>query len=189
MKPLHGNHIRPHKGVSPTLGERAFVDVAAVVSGDVVLGDDASVWPCTVIRGDLMPIRIGARTSVQDGSVLHTSHDGPFTPGGSATTVGDDVTIGHGARLHGCTVGDRVLIGIGACILDDAVIESEVMIGAGALVPPGKRLASGYLYIGSPCRQARELTEQERGYFTYTAGYYVQLKDQHLVEQAAQLSQ
>ena len=104
------------------------------------ISTDASVWPAAVLRGDLLPIRIGARTSIQDGSIVHTSHDGPFTPGGSATTVGQDVTIGHSVPLHGCTIHDRVLLGIGSIILDGVVIESDVMIGAGSLVTPGKTL-------------------------------------------------
>lgn len=175
-------HIRRHNGIAPKLGERVYVDRAAVVCGNVALGDDASVWPSTVLRGDLLPITIGARTSVQDGSIVHTSHDGPYTPGGKATSVGSDVTIGHSVTLHGCTIRDRVLVGIGSIVLDGSVIESDVMIGAGSLVPPGKTLESGYLYVGSPCRQARPLTDDERGYFTYTAGYYVGLKNQHLAE-------
>jgi carbonic anhydrase/acetyltransferase-like protein (isoleucine patch superfamily) len=179
------NPIRSHKGIMPQLGKRVFVDAAAVVSGNVILADDASIWPCTVVRGDLMQIRIGERTSIQDGSVIHTSHDGPFSPGGCATQIGDDVTVGHSVTLHGCTIRDRVLVGIGACVLDDVVVESDVMIGAATLVPPGKRLESGYLYVGSPCRQARLLTERERGYFTYTSGYYVKLKDEHLIEVGA----
>jgi len=160
-----------------------FIDPTAVVTGDVEVGDDSSIWPCTVVRGDMgdkLQIRIGARTSIQDGSVIHISHDGPFTPGGAATTVGDDVTIGHSVTLHGCTINDRVLVGIGALVLDHAVIQSNVMIGAGTLVPPGKRLESGFLYFGSPCRKARPLTDQEMGYFTYTAGHYVKLKNEHI---------
>jgi carbonic anhydrase/acetyltransferase-like protein (isoleucine patch superfamily) len=175
-------HLRSHKGIEPQLGERVFVDAAAVVCGNVVIGDDSSIWPCTVVRGDLLQIRIGQRTSIQDGTVIHTSHDGPYTPGGYATEIGDDVTIGHRVTLHGCTIGDRVLVGIGACVLDQAEVESEVMIGAGTLVPPGKRLERGYLYIGSPCKRARALTDEEMGYFTYTAGYYVKLKEEHLAE-------
>ncbi len=177
-------HIRSHKGVAPKLGARVFVDRAAVVSGNVTLGEDSSVWPSTVLRGDLLPITVGARTSIQDGSIIHTSHDGRFTPGGSATTIGSDVTIGHSATLHGCTIHDEVLVGIGAIVLDGAVVESRVMIGAGALVAPNKTLTSGYLYVGSPCRPARELTEDELEYFVYTAGYYVGLKDEHIAEGA-----
>ena len=179
-----GSSIRAHKGIQPQLGEGVFVDPAAVVCGNVVIGDDSSIWPCTVLRGDMQQIKIGARTSIQDGTIIHITHDGPFNPGGCPTTIGDDVTVGHSATLHGCFIGDRVLVGIGAVVLDNAVIENDVMIGAGTLVPPGKKLESGFLYIGSPCRKARPLTEKEMTYFTYTAGHYVTLKNEHLRELA-----
>lgn len=172
--------IRTHNGIRPTLGERVFVDESAVVIGDVELGDDASVWPCAVIRGDMHRIRIGARTSVQDGSVLHITHASDFNPEGWPLTIGSDVTIGHQACLHGCTIGNRVLIGIGATVLDGATIPDDVVIAAGTLVPPGKTLESGYMYIGQPCKKARELTENERAFFTYGAANYVKLKDQFL---------
>lgn len=113
---------------------------------------------------------------------MHITHDGPFNPGGCATTIGDDVTVGHSVTLHGCSIGDRVLVGIGSLVLDDVVVETDVMIGAGTLVPPGKTLESGFLYLGSPCRRARPLTEKEMGFFTYTAAHYVKLKNEHLLE-------
>ncbi len=172
--------VRPFLEHTPVLGERVFIDPSAVVLGDVQLGDDSSVWPLVVIRGDMHRIRIGQRSSVQDGSVLHITHAGPYNPDGYPLTIGDDVTIGHKALLHGCTVGNRVLIGMGAIVMDGAVIEDEVVLGAGSLVPPGKRLASGYLYVGSPAKQARPLSDKEREYFRYTAANYVKLKDQHL---------
>lgn len=174
--------IRTFAQHTPRLGERAFVDTSAVVIGDVEIGTDSSVWPLTVIRGDMHRIRIGKRTSVQDGSVLHITHAGPFNPDGFPLLIGDDVTIGHKVMLHGCTVGSRILIGMGSTVMDGAVVEDEVIIGAGSLVPPGKRLESGFLYVGSPVKQARPLTEKERSFFTYTAGNYVKLKDQHLAE-------
>lgn len=176
------NHpgLRAHRGHSPKLGARVFIDPQSTVIGDVELGDDASVWPMAVIRGDMHQVRIGARTSVQDGSVLHITHAGPFNQEGWPLTIGDDVTIGHKACLHGCTVGSRVLVGIGAIVLDGAVIEDDVVLAAGALVPPGKRLESGYLYVGSPAKQARPLSEKEKNFFTYTAGNYVKLKDEYL---------
>ncbi|MEK1940837.1 MAG: gamma carbonic anhydrase family protein [Pseudomonas sp.] len=174
--------IRKYQGTTPTLGEKVFVDASAVVIGDVQLGDDSSVWPLTVIRGDMHHIRIGARTSVQDGSVLHITHAGPFNPDGFPLLIGDDVTIGHKVMLHGCTVGNRILIGMGSTVMDGAVIEDEVILGAGSLVPPGRVLASGFLYVGSPAKQARPLTEKERAFFTYSAANYVRLKDQHLAE-------
>ena len=174
--------IRTYRGTTPQLGPRAFVDASAVVLGDVVLGEDASVWPMAVVRGDMHRIRIGKRTSVQDGSVLHITHAGPFNADGWPLTIGDDVTIGHKALLHGCTVGNRVLIGMGAIVMDGAVIEDDVVLGAGSLVPPGKTLHSGYLYVGSPVRQARPLSDREKAFFTYSAANYVRLKDSYLAE-------
>ncbi len=179
--------IRSFQGMTPQLGERVFVDPSAVVLGDVVLGDDVSVWPLTVIRGDMHHIRIGDRTSVQDGSVLHITHAGPFNPDGFPLIIGSDVTIGHQAMLHGCTIGNKVLVGMGAMVMDGAIVEDEVIIGAGSLVPPGKTLESGYLYVGRPVKQQRPLTEKELKFFSYTAANYVKLKDQHLEEEYASL--
>ena len=175
-------NVRSHKGNTPEYGARVWVDPSALVIGDVVLGDDSSVWPMTVIRGDMHRIRIGARCSIQDGSVVHITHASDYNPGGWPTTLGDDVTVGHRALLHGCTIGSRVLVGMGSIIMDGAVVEDDVIIAAGCLVPPGKTLESGYLYVGSPCRQARPLTEKERSFFSYTAGNYVRLKDEHIRE-------
>ncbi|MDG9760581.1 gamma carbonic anhydrase family protein [Pseudomonas sediminis] len=174
--------IRKYQQHVPQLGERVFIDASAVVIGDVELGEDSSVWPMTVIRGDMHRIRIGARTSVQDGSVLHITHAGPFNPDGYPLIIGDEVTVGHKVTLHGCTLGSRILVGMGSIVMDGAVVEDEVIIGAGSLVPPGKRLESGYLYFGSPVKQARPLTDKERNFFSYTAGNYVKLKDLHLAE-------
>ena len=171
--------IRTYQGMTPQLGERVFVDASAVVIGDVHLGADSSVWPLAVIRGDMQRIRIGARSSVQDGSVLHITHAGPFNPDGFPLIIGDEVTIGHKVLLHGCTIGNRVLIGMGSIVMDGAVVEDEVVLGAGSLVPPGKRLLSGFLYVGSPARQARALTAKERAYFSYSASNYAALKDLH----------
>ncbi len=169
----------------PELGERVYVDSSAVVVGDVTLGDDVSVWPQVSIRGDMHSIRVGARTSVQDGCVLHITHAGPFNPDGWPLTIGEDVTIGHNATLHGCTVGDRVLVGMGATVMDGAVVENDVVIAAGALVTPGKTLRSGYLYAGSPAREMRPLNEREFEYFKYSAANYVGLKDRYLAENGA----
>lgn len=165
----------------PQLAERVFVDTTAVVIGDVILGDDVSVWPLAVIRGDMHAIRIGARTSVQDGCILHITHAGPFNEQGFPLLVGEEVTIGHSVNLHGCTIGNRVLVGMGSTVLDGAVVEDEVIIGAGSLVPPGKRLASGYLYVGSPVKQIRPLTEKEKSFFSYSANNYVNLKNNYLL--------
>ena len=174
--------IRTYQGMSAQLGARVFVDPTAVVLGDVTLGDDSSVWPQAVIRGDMQHIRIGARTSVQDGCVLHITHAGPFNPEGLPLLIGDDVTIGHQALLHGCTVGNWVLIGMACIVMDGAVIEDQVVLGAGSLVPPGKRLLSGYLYVGRPAQQVRALSAKEQAYFSYSAANYVKLKDLHLAE-------
>lgn len=177
-------NIRSHKGITPTLGKRVYVDPAATVIGDVVLGDDVSVWPGAVIRGDMHRIRIGDRTNVQDNAVLHITHDSQFNPGGFPLEIASDVIIGHGAILHGCTIAERVLVGNGAIINDGAMVEAEVIIGSGAVVGPGKRLESGYLYVGAPARQARPLTDSEKAFFNYSPGNYVKLKDSYLAEES-----
>lgn len=174
--------LRPFKGIHPSLGERVFVDPSAVVLGDVELGDDCSVWPLTAIRGDMNHIRIGARTNVQDGAILHITHASRYNPEGYPLIIGNDVTIGHMAMLHGCTIGDRVLIGMSATVMDGAVVEDDVVIGAGSLVSPGKRLTSGKLYMGRPAKPVRDLTEKEMSFFRYSAANYTQLKDEHLAE-------
>ena len=148
--------------------------------GDVALGDDASVWPCAVLRGDMHRIRVGARSSIQDGSVLHITHASDYNPEGWPLQVGEDVTVGHNVTLHGCTIGNRILVGMGAVVMDGAVVEDEVIIGAGTLVTPGKTLESGFLYAGSPARRRRTLTREERSYFRYSAATYVRLKDRYL---------
>ncbi len=174
--------IRTYQEFTPQLGERVFVDASAVVLGDVQIGSDSSVWPLVVIRGDMHRIRIGERSSIQDGSVLHITHAGPFNPDGYPLIIGDEVTVGHNVTLHGCTLGNRILVGMGSIIMDGAVVQDEVVIGAGSLVPPGKVLESGFLYVGSPVKQARLLTDKERNFFSYSAANYVRLKDQHLLE-------
>ena len=174
--------IRRYQGQLPQLGERVYVDPSAIVIGDVHIGADSSVWPYAIIRGDMHRIRIGARTSIQDGSVLHITHASDFNPDGHPLVIGDDVTVGHSVNLHGCTIGNRVLVGIGSTLLDGVIVEDEVVIGAGTLVPPGKRLESGYLYVGSPCKQARPLKDSEKAFFQYSASNYVKLKDLHIHE-------
>lgn len=174
--------IRRYQNHVPQCGERVYVDPSAIVIGDVHIGEDSSIWPFAIVRGDMHRIRVGARTSIQDGSVLHITHASDFNPGGHPLLIGDDVTIGHSVNLHGCTIGNRVLVGIGSTILDGAIVEDEVVIGAGTLVPPGKRLESGFLYVGSPCKQARPLKDSERAFFKYSAGNYVKLKDIHIAE-------
>ena len=174
------NSLRSFDGKSPVLGERVLIDPSAVVLGDVRLGDDVSIWPQVAIRGDVHSISVGARSSIQDGTVLHVTHAGPYNPEGWPLQIGGEVTVGHKAMLHGCTVGDRVLIGMGAIVMDGAVIDHDVVLAAGALVTPGKRLRSGFLYAGSPAREMRELSPREMDYFHYVANNYVKLKDQHI---------
>jgi carbonic anhydrase/acetyltransferase-like protein (isoleucine patch superfamily) len=173
-------NMEVYGGIYPHLGAGAFVHPRAMLIGDVELGADVSVWPNAVLRGDVNFIRVGAGTNIQDNSVLHVSHRTPADPEGAALIVGSRVTIGHGVILHGCVVNDECLIGMGSIILDKAVVEKHVLIGAGSLVPEGKRLASGYLYLGRPARQVRPLTPEEMAYFDYSAEHYIQLKDSYL---------
>jgi carbonic anhydrase/acetyltransferase-like protein (isoleucine patch superfamily) len=172
--------IRKFNDKQPSIGKSVYIDDSAVVIGDVTIGDDVSIWPMTVVRGDVESIRIGDGTNVQDGSVLHVSHAGKFSPQGHPLTIGKGVTIGHRAVVHACTVGNYCLIGVGAIIMDDAVLEDYVMLGAGALVPPGKTLESGYLYVGAPAKQARPLKESEKEFLEYSSQHYMHLKDQYL---------
>jgi carbonic anhydrase/acetyltransferase-like protein (isoleucine patch superfamily) len=174
--------VRSFKGKQPIVGERVYIDENSTVIGEVTLGDDVSIWPSVVIRGDVESIKIGDGTNVQDGSVLHVTHYGKFTNKGYPLTIGKGVTIGHRAVAHACTIGDYCLVGIGAIIMDDAVLEDYVMLGAGALVPPGKRLESGHLYVGSPAQKKRPLTDSEREFLEYSAAHYIQLKNEHLQE-------
>ena len=171
--------IRAFEHHTPEIDESVFVDPSAVVIGDVIVGHDSSVWPLAVIRGDIHKIRIGSRCSIQDGTVIHVTHDGLFNPGGFPTLIGSEVTVDHKVMLHGCVVGDRVLIGMGAILMDGVTVESDVVIGGGSIVPPGKTLVSGYLYVGAPIKQVRKLTEKELEYFSYSAGKYVELKNRH----------
>lgn len=173
--------IRPYRDQLPQLGARVYIDPVATVIGDVVLGDDVSVWPQTVIRGDVNFIRIGARTNLQDGTVVHVSHDGPHAKlGGFATMIGEDVTIGHKAIIHACRIEDAALIGMGAIVLDGAVVEKHGFVGAGALVPPGRTVGEGELWLGNPARKARMLSEAEIEALYYSAQHYVRMKDDYL---------
>jgi len=172
--------IRSFLGKSPKSGERVYIDPDAVVIGDVTLGDDVSVWPMAVIRGDVNYITIGNACSIQDGAILHVTHDGPYTEGGKPLIIGQGVTIGHHAVLHGCSIGDFCLIGMGALILDAVEVRRHVMIAAGSLVSPGKVLESGYLYLGNPARAVRKLSIKEIEQLEYSAEHYVRLKNNYL---------
>jgi len=158
--------ILAYGGTSPRLAPTAWVAPGAVVVGDVEIGEGSSIWFQSVVRGDVNRIRIGARTNVQDLSMVHV------TGGTHPTIVGDDVTVGHRVVLHGCTVKDRCLVGIGAILLDGAVVEEESMVGAGALVPPGMVVPSGKLVLGSPAKVKRDLTAEERAFFLSSASRY-----------------
>lgn len=174
--------IKSFRGHTPKLGQRVWVDDSAVLIGNIEIGDDSSIWPLVSIRGDMHHIRIGARTSIQDNSCLHITHASEFNPAGYPLQIGDDVTIGHLVMLHGCTIGNQILVGMSSTILDGAIIEDKVVIAAGSLVPPGKTLISGYLYLGSPVKQIRPLTETEQAYFQYACQNYVKLKDEYLAQ-------
>lgn len=172
--------VRSFKGITPKIAKTAYVDKTAVLVGEIEIGEDSSIWPLVAARGDVNFIKIGSRTNIQDTSVLHVTHKNTENPQGYPLIIGDDVTIGHKVMLHGCEIKDRVLVGMGSIVLDGVVVESDVMIGAGSLVPPGKTLESGYLYVGSPVKQARLLTEKEKAFLLTSANNYVQNKEDFL---------
>jgi len=163
----------------PQIAAGVYVHPAATVIGDVIIGENSSVWPGAVIRGDVNHIRIGKNTNVQDLSMLHVSHKSSADPAGAALTIGDNVTIGHAVILHGCTIADESLIGMGSLVMDKAVVQKHVLLAAGSLVPEGKVLESGYLYVGRPAKKIRALTADEIAYFIYSADNYVRLKSQY----------
>jgi carbonic anhydrase/acetyltransferase-like protein (isoleucine patch superfamily) len=173
-------NIRSFENVSPFIGANTFVDESSVVIGDVNIGEDCSIWPMVVIRGDVNIIRIGHCTNIQDGSVLHVTHPHETMPNGYGLHVGNNVTVGHKVILHGCQVGDNCLIGMGATIMDGAVVHPYTLVGAGSLVSPGKELEGGYLWLGAPVRKARALTAEERQWIDYSANHYKELKNRHL---------
>ena len=171
--------IRTYLHHVPAIADGVFVDESAVVLGRVTLGKDVSVWPHTAIRGDVHDISVGARTNIQDGSVLHTTSPDSFPPHGFPLVIGEEVTIGHRVILHGCTIGDRVLIGMGSIVMDGVVVEADVIVGGGSVVTPGKVLASGGLYVGSPAKRVRDLRSEELEFLRYSAAHYVKLKNLH----------
>ena len=175
-------NIRPYKGVLPTIGENTYIDASAVLVGDISIADDVSIWPLVAARGDVNTISVGARTNIQDGSVLHVTRRSDNNPSGNPLIIGDDVTVGHKCMLHGCQLGNRILVGMGAIIMDGVVVEDDVFIGAGSLVPPNKTLESGFLYVGNPVKQARPLKEAEASFLKQSAINYVELKDDYLAE-------
>ncbi|MEM8843647.1 MAG: gamma carbonic anhydrase family protein [Pseudomonadota bacterium] len=171
--------IRTFQNHTPVIADTAYVDSTALVIGQVNIGSHSSVWPMTVIRGDINTVTIGERTNIQDGSILHVTHEGPYSPGGVKLAIGNNVTVGHSVVLHACRLEDTCLIGIGSIVLDGAVVQKHTMVGAGSLVPGGKELEGGYLWMGRPAKKMRELTEKEIEYLSYSADHYVKVKQMH----------
>jgi len=171
---------RPYRNIWPTLGKNVYIDPSSVIVGDITLGNDVSIWPLVAARGDVNRITIGDRTNIQDGTILHVTRKTPGLPHGYELIIGSDVTVGHKCMLHGCRLGDRILVGMGAIVMDNVVVEDDVIIGAGSLVPPNKTLESGYLYVGQPAIQKRKLSESELKFLQDSALNYVQLKQDYL---------
>ena len=172
--------IRSYKNILPTFDKSCYIDESAVFVGDITCAEDVSVWPLVAARGDVNRISIGARSNIQDGTVLHVTRKSEANPEGYPLIIGEDVTVGHKCMLHGCTLGDRILVGMGAIIMDGAIVEDDVFIGAGSLVPPNKTLESGYLYVGSPVKRARKLHASEQAFLQQSAKNYVILKNEYL---------
>ena len=167
--------VVPYKGISPKIGDGCFLADGACITGDIVLGKDVSFWFNAVARGDVNYIRIGDRTNIQDNSVIHV------TTGGSPTIIGKDVTVGHNAILHACTIEDLCLVGMGAIILDDVHLEKYCFVAAGALLSPGKRYPSESLIVGSPAIVKRKLRKDEIEYIEWSSQHYVELAKEYSV--------
>jgi carbonic anhydrase/acetyltransferase-like protein (isoleucine patch superfamily) len=183
MNPAEKRDIYRFMRRRPHLGARVYIDPTASVTGDVTLADDVSVWPMSVVRGDVNRIRIGARSNIQDGCVLHVTHESARQTAGIPLLIGEDVTVGHGAILHACSVGDRCLVGMGAVVMDGVILEPDSMVAGGAVVTPGKVVPAGTLWQGNPARQARLLSSDEIEYQSYSAAHYVRLKNLYLQEE------
>ncbi len=161
--------VFPYRDVSPKIHPTAYIAPGAVIIGDVEIGAESSIWPGAVLRGDIGPIRIGARTNVQDGTVIHVNE------GEQGTRIGDDVTIGHMALLHECTVESKAFVGMRATMMDGSIIESCGVLAAGALLTPNKKILANQLWAGSPAKYLRDLTEKESKEFSSRAQEYVKL--------------
>jgi len=168
------HQLLPYKNILPRIGQNVWLAPGAWVVGDVEVGDQANIWFNCVLRGDVNNITIGARTNIQDGTVIHVSSTL------QGTYIGADVTVGHAALLHACTIEDAAFIGMQACVMDGAHVETGAMVAAGALVTPGKRVLSGQLWAGSPARYMRDLSEAEKEYIPYSAKHYVDLAARYL---------
>jgi len=172
--------LRSFENIKPSITSDTYIDETGLVIGDVSIGTESSIWPFTVMRGDVNIIRIGDQTNIQDHSVCHVTHDGPYNSGGYPLVIGNQVTVGHRVTLHGCTVGDNCLIGMSATIMDGVIIEPNTLIGAGSLVTPNKTLETGYLWMGSPVRKIRKLSSEEIDSISYSAKHYVRLAKRYL---------
>ncbi len=172
--------IQAYQTQFPQLAVTAYVHPAATVIGEVTLGGECSVWPGVVIRADINSIRIGEGTNIQDGSILHVGHRSSADPLGAPIHIGKYVTIGHLVILHGCTIEDECLIGMGSIVMDKAVIQKNVLLAAGSLVAEGKVLESGYLYVGRPAKKVRALTQNEIADLRVSAEGYIKLKDEYV---------
>jgi len=179
---MNETKIRSYNNISPTVGNKVYIDPSSVIVGDITLADDVSIWPLVAARGDVNTICIGARTNIQDSTVLHVTRRSAGNPEGHLLSIGEDVTVGHHCMLHGCILGNRILVGMGAIIMDGTVVEDDVFIGAGTVVPPNKVLRSGYLYVGNPMKEARQLKESELSFLKESALNYVTLKNEYLTE-------
>ena len=178
------NTISSFKGITPDIGQGVYVADSARLVGEISISEDSSIWHMVAARGDVNYIKIGARSNIQDGTILHVTRKSAGNPDGNPLIIGDDVTVGHKCMLHGCTLGNRILVGMSAIVMDGAIVEDDVFIGAGTLVPPNKRLESGYLYVGNPMIQKRPLKEAEMAFLKQSAINYVELKDDYLAEGA-----
>ncbi|MCK5720338.1 MAG: gamma carbonic anhydrase family protein [Thiomargarita sp.] len=176
--------IRNFANYKPILAKTAYIDSMAVVIGQVTVGEYSSLWPMTVARGDINSITIGERTNIQDGSILHVTHDSEYCLGGKALIIGDYVTVGHQVNLHACTIEHHCLIGIGSIVLDGAKIPPYTLLGAGSIVSPNKVLEGGYLWYGNPVKKIRPLTDKELEFLEYSANYYSQLAQQHITSES-----
>ena len=180
MPQINSPNIQSFQGHFPIVASGVYVHNSATVIGHVNLAENVSVWPGAVIRGDINFIKIGAGSNIQDCAVLHVNQQSAYDQNGSPLIIGDNVTIGHSVILHGCTIDDESLIGMGSIVMDKVVVQKHVIVAAGSLVPEGKVLESGYLYMGSPVKKIRALTADEITFFMVSAQNYIQLKNQYL---------
>ena len=174
------DNLRRFENSAPIIGKGVMIDPSAVVLGDLELGDDVSIWPQASVRADIHSIHIGERSNIQDNAVLHVTHASSYNPNGWPLVIGADVTVGHSAVLHGCTIGKYVLIGMGAIVMDGSVVEDDTIIAANALVTQNQRLQSGFIYAGSPAEQLRPINDAEKQFLRYSSTNYVNLKNRYL---------